>query len=69
RRSLAWVVTASTWLVLCTYPTGQSAFNDWPYQLAMVAVSLVAGVALLRHDTLDRSAGEQRNDPVSVGAA
>ncbi len=69
RRSLAWVVAASTWLVLCTYPTGQSAFNDWPYQLAMVAVSLVAGAALLRHDTLDLPEGEQRSDPVPAVAA
>jgi alpha-1,6-mannosyltransferase len=69
RRSLAWAVAASTWLVLCTYPTGQSAFNDWPYQLEMVAVSLVAGAALLRRDALGRSDGKQRSDPVSVAAA
>ncbi|MGH3779208.1 MAG: polyprenol phosphomannose-dependent alpha 1,6 mannosyltransferase MptB, partial [Pseudonocardiaceae bacterium] len=48
RRALAWAVAASTWLVLCTYPTGQSAFHDWPYQLGMVAASLVAGAAVLR---------------------
>jgi alpha-1,6-mannosyltransferase len=69
RRSLAWAVAASTWLVLCTYPTGQSAFNNWPYQLAMVAVSLVAGAALLRHDTLDRPDGKQGSDPVSAVVA
>lgn len=69
RRSLAWLVAASTWLVLCTYPTGQSAFNDWPYQLAMLAVSLVAGAVLLRHDTLDLPEGEQRSDPVPAVAA
>ncbi len=68
RRSLAWAVAASTWLVLCTYPTGQSAFNNWPYQLGMVAVSLVAGAALLRHDALDRPGGKQSSDPVPVVA-
>jgi alpha-1,6-mannosyltransferase len=69
RRSLGWAVVASTWLVLCTYPTGQSAFNDWPYQLGMAAVSLVAGAALLRSDALGRRDGMQRSDPVSVAAA
>jgi alpha-1,6-mannosyltransferase len=69
RRSLAWAVAASTWLVLCTYPTGQSAFNNWPYQLGMAAVSLVAGAAFLRHDTLARPDGKQRSDPVPAVAA
>lgn len=69
RRSLAWVVAASTWLVLCTYPTGQSAFNDWPYQLGMVAVALVAGTALLRRDPPGLRDGKQLSDPVSVEAA
>jgi len=69
RRSLAWVVVASTWLALCTYPTGQSAFNDWPYQLGMVAVALVAGAALLRPDAAGRQDGEQCSDPLLVEAA
>jgi alpha-1,6-mannosyltransferase len=68
RQSLAWVVAASTWLVLCTYPTGQSAFDHWPYQLVIVSVSLVAGAALLRRDALARPGGKQRSDPVSVVA-
>ncbi|MGB7794783.1 MAG: polyprenol phosphomannose-dependent alpha 1,6 mannosyltransferase MptB [Pseudonocardiaceae bacterium] len=67
RRSLAWAVTASTWLVLSTYPTGQSAFHDWPYQFAMVAVALIAGAAL-RRDAVGHDAGQQRSDPVSVDA-
>lgn len=50
RRTLAWVVAGSTWLVVCTYPTGEDAFTSWPYQLAMVAASLIAGTALLRKD-------------------
>lgn len=69
RRSLAWVVAGSTWLTLSTYPTGQSAFNDWPYQFGMVAVSLVAGATQLRRDALGRHDGKQRSDPVSVAAA
>ncbi|HXT43302.1 MAG TPA: polyprenol phosphomannose-dependent alpha 1,6 mannosyltransferase MptB [Pseudonocardiaceae bacterium] len=50
RRTLAWVVTGCTWLVVCTYPTGESAYTSWPYQLAVVAVSLIAGASLLRPD-------------------
>jgi alpha-1,6-mannosyltransferase len=38
--------------VVCTYPTGESAFTSWPYQLGMVAVSLIAGISLLRPDPL-----------------
>jgi alpha-1,6-mannosyltransferase len=49
---LAAVVAASTWLVLCTYPTGESGLESWPYQLAVVAVSLLAAVSLLRPDPL-----------------
>jgi alpha-1,6-mannosyltransferase len=52
RRPLAWVVAGSTWLVVCTYPTGESAFSAWLYQLGMVAVSFVAAVSLLRADPL-----------------
>ncbi|MDQ3760289.1 MAG: polyprenol phosphomannose-dependent alpha 1,6 mannosyltransferase MptB [Actinomycetota bacterium] len=52
RRSLAWAVAGSTWLVLCTFPTGEDAFTSWPYQLGAVAVSLVAATALLRRDPL-----------------
>lgn len=51
-RTLAWVVAGCTWLVVCTYPTGESAYTAWPYQLAIVAVSLVAGASLLRPDLL-----------------
>jgi alpha-1,6-mannosyltransferase len=52
RRTLAGVVAGSTWLVVCTYPTGESAFTVWPYQLGMVAVSLIAAASLLRPDPL-----------------
>lgn len=52
RRTLAWVVAGSTWLVVCTYPTGESAFTAWPYQLGMAAVSLIAAASLLCPDPL-----------------
>ncbi|HEX2298835.1 MAG TPA: polyprenol phosphomannose-dependent alpha 1,6 mannosyltransferase MptB [Pseudonocardiaceae bacterium] len=51
-RPLAAVVAASTWLVLCTYPTGESGLKSLVYQLATVAVSLLAAAALLRRDPL-----------------
>jgi alpha-1,6-mannosyltransferase len=52
RRSLTWVAAGSTWLVVCTFPTGEDALTSWPYQLAMVAASLLAAAALLRRDPL-----------------
>jgi alpha-1,6-mannosyltransferase len=52
RRPLAWVIAGSTWLVVCTYPTGESAFSSWLYQLGMVTVSVVAATSLLRADPL-----------------
>jgi alpha-1,6-mannosyltransferase len=52
RRTLGWVIAGSTWLVVCTYPTGESAFTSWPYQLAMVALALIAASSLLRPDPL-----------------
>lgn len=51
-RALAVVVGASTWLVLCTYPTGESGLNSVPYQAAIVAASALAAVSLLRKDPL-----------------
>jgi alpha-1,6-mannosyltransferase len=56
RRSLRWAVGGSTWLVLCTYPTGESALTSWPYQIGVVTVSLVAATALLRGDPLNTHA-------------
>ncbi|MGH4012305.1 MAG: polyprenol phosphomannose-dependent alpha 1,6 mannosyltransferase MptB [Pseudonocardiaceae bacterium] len=69
RNPLALVVAASTWLVLATYPTGESAFNAWPYQIGMVAVSLVAAAALLRRDPLHLRVRTQHTDPVPAGTA
>ncbi|HEX2298316.1 MAG TPA: polyprenol phosphomannose-dependent alpha 1,6 mannosyltransferase MptB, partial [Pseudonocardiaceae bacterium] len=51
-RALAVVVAASAWLVLCTYPTGESGLTSWPYQLGTVAVSLLAAASLHRRDPL-----------------
>lgn len=68
RRSLAWAVAWATWLVLCNYPTGEDALASWPYQLGMVAVSLVAATALLRRDPLGLRGRTHLIDPAPVGA-
>jgi alpha-1,6-mannosyltransferase len=68
RRWLAWAVAGSTWLVLCTYPTGQDAFVSWPYQLGVMAVSLIAATALLRRDPLGMRGRTQPAHPVSARA-
>lgn len=51
-RALAAVVAGSTWLLLCTYPTGESGLNSWPYQIGIMALSALAAVSLLRRDPL-----------------
>jgi alpha-1,6-mannosyltransferase len=68
RRSLAWAVAGSTWLVLCCYPTGESALTSWPYQLGMLAASLVAATALLRRDPLGLRRRTYLIDPTPVAA-
>ncbi|MGH3717521.1 MAG: polyprenol phosphomannose-dependent alpha 1,6 mannosyltransferase MptB [Pseudonocardiaceae bacterium] len=68
RRSLACAVAGSTWLVLCSYPTGEDALTSWPYQIAMVAVSLVAATALLRRDPLGLRGRAHLVDPAPAGA-
>ncbi|MGH3694218.1 MAG: polyprenol phosphomannose-dependent alpha 1,6 mannosyltransferase MptB [Pseudonocardiaceae bacterium] len=68
RRALAWAVAASAWLVVCTYPTGEEAFTAWPYQLGMVAASLLAGATLLRSDPLGLRARARSADPAPAGA-
>ncbi|MGH3896990.1 MAG: polyprenol phosphomannose-dependent alpha 1,6 mannosyltransferase MptB [Pseudonocardiaceae bacterium] len=67
RNPLALVVAGSTWLVLATYPTGESAFHSWPYQIGMLAVALVTATALLRRDPLHLSGRTQHTDPLLVG--
>ncbi|HEX2262225.1 MAG TPA: polyprenol phosphomannose-dependent alpha 1,6 mannosyltransferase MptB, partial [Pseudonocardiaceae bacterium] len=52
RDPLAWAVVGSIWLVLATYPTGESAFDSVPYHLGMLAIALLAGITLLRRDPL-----------------
>lgn len=61
-RPLAVVVAASSWLVLCTYPTGESALQSWPYLAATFAASALAGAALLRRDPL-RLRGDSEPPP------
>lgn len=51
-RALAVVVGASTWLVLSSYPNGESALGSWPYMIGTIAVSALAAVSLLRPDPL-----------------
>jgi alpha-1,6-mannosyltransferase len=68
-RSLAWAVAGSTWLVFCTYPTGEDAFTSWPYQLGMVAVGLVAATALLRRDPLGLGRRAPLAEPVPAATA
>lgn len=74
RSPLALVVAGSTWLVLATYPTGESAFDAWPYQLGAVAVSLLAAITLLRRDPLHGNCHPQvrwarRSGPTDTGTA
>jgi alpha-1,6-mannosyltransferase len=69
RNPLTLVVAGSTWLVLATYPTGESAFNSWPYQIGMMAVSLVAATALLRRDPLHVHGRPRRTDTLPAGTA
>jgi len=64
-RALALVVAASTWLVLSSYPTGESALGSWPYMMGTVAVSALAAVSLLRPDPLRVRA---RREPARVQA-
>jgi len=68
RRSLAWAVAGSTWLVLCSYPTGEDALSSWPYQLGIVAGSLVAAAALLRRDPLGLRRRTHLVEPAPVAA-
>jgi alpha-1,6-mannosyltransferase len=67
RRGLMWAVAGSTWLVLCTYPTGDEALTSWPYQLTVVAVSLIAASALLRRDPLGLRRRPHLIDPAPAG--
>ncbi len=68
RRTLAWAVAGSVWLVVCTYPTGEDAFSAWPYQLGMVAASMVAATALLRRDPLGLRRRIEPTAPAPAGA-
>ncbi|MGH3855105.1 MAG: polyprenol phosphomannose-dependent alpha 1,6 mannosyltransferase MptB [Pseudonocardiaceae bacterium] len=68
RRSRAWVVAGSTWLVMCNYPTGEDALKSWPYQLAIVAVSLLAAAALPHRDPLGLGGRPRLIDPAPAAA-
>ncbi|MGH8918578.1 MAG: polyprenol phosphomannose-dependent alpha 1,6 mannosyltransferase MptB [Actinomycetes bacterium] len=66
---LALAVAASTWLVLATYPTGESTFDSWSYHLGMMVISLVAATALLHRDPLHVHGRLPRTDPVMARTA
>ncbi|MFN2495184.1 MAG: polyprenol phosphomannose-dependent alpha 1,6 mannosyltransferase MptB [Pseudonocardiaceae bacterium] len=57
-RALVTAVAASTWLVLCTYPTGESGLKSVPYMIGTLVVSLVAAAALLHRDPLHLRGGK-----------
>jgi alpha-1,6-mannosyltransferase len=67
RNPLAWAVVGSTWLVLATYPTGESAFGSVPYHIGMLAIALLAGTALLRRDPLRLRVRTQHAEAVQSG--
>ena len=74
-RALALVVAASTWLVLSSYPTGESALSSWPYLIGTIAVSVLAAVSLLRPDPLrvrarrEPAGGQARRDSAATTGA
>lgn len=51
-RLVVGVVAASVWLLLVTYPTGESALYDWGYLAGAFAVSALAAASLVRPDPL-----------------
>ncbi|MGH3913036.1 MAG: polyprenol phosphomannose-dependent alpha 1,6 mannosyltransferase MptB [Pseudonocardiaceae bacterium] len=72
-RPLAAVVGGCTWLVLCTYPTGESGLTSLPYLIGTLAVALLAAASLLRHDPLHVRSTKQpdrtdRPDPILTPA-
>ena len=59
---LATMVATSTWLVMCTYPTGETGLKSLPYQVGTVAVALLAAATLLRRDPLHVRGPSRRQD-------
>ncbi len=51
-KALTWVVGASTWLVLASYPDGETALDSFLYVAATALASALAAVSLLRPDPL-----------------
>ncbi|MBP2473747.1 alpha-1,6-mannosyltransferase [Crossiella equi] len=51
-RAVVGLVAVSVWLLLVTYPTGDSALYDWTYLAGAFAVSALAAVSLVRPDPL-----------------
>lgn len=51
-RAVVGAVAASVWLLLVTYPSGDSALYDWGYLAGAFAVSALAALSLVRPDPL-----------------
>lgn len=51
-KALTWVVGASTWLVLASYPDGETALDSFLYVAATALASALAAASLLRPDPL-----------------
>ncbi|SHF40202.1 polyprenol phosphomannose-dependent alpha 1,6 mannosyltransferase MptB [Streptoalloteichus hindustanus] len=52
---MALVVGGSVWLLLVTYPSGDSALTSWGFLTGALLVSVLAGVSLVRPDPLGLS--------------
>ncbi|GAA2999945.1 polyprenol phosphomannose-dependent alpha 1,6 mannosyltransferase MptB [Actinokineospora diospyrosa] len=52
RRQLAILVGAAVFLVLTYSPAGEDLLYNWPFIAAALAVSVLAGISLVRHDPL-----------------
>ncbi|GAA2826798.1 polyprenol phosphomannose-dependent alpha 1,6 mannosyltransferase MptB [Crossiella cryophila] len=51
-RAVVAAVAASVWLLLVTYPTGDSALYDWGYLAGAFGVSALAALSMVRPDPL-----------------
>ncbi|MDQ3580078.1 MAG: polyprenol phosphomannose-dependent alpha 1,6 mannosyltransferase MptB, partial [Actinomycetota bacterium] len=52
RRQLAILVAAAVFLVLTYAPDGEDLLYNWPFIAGAIAVSILAGISLLRNDPL-----------------
>ncbi|MBB5923769.1 alpha-1,6-mannosyltransferase [Actinoalloteichus hoggarensis] len=57
-------VCGSVWLLLVTFPSGDTALYSWFYLLGALGVSVLAAVSLVRPDPLRLSSRDRRAHPV-----